>query len=464
MSNYDIAIIGGGPGGYVCAIRAAQLGLKTVCIEKNSSLGGACLNAGCIPSKTLLHSSEMFYNINNHGDELGIIYSNMQPDLKKMMQHKNKVIKNFDNSIRDLLKRNKIDHIQGEAEIITPSKIKVSQEDKISKIDTKYIVLATGSHPVELAQLPFDKKHVISSSEALSLSKIPKSMVVIGAGPIGLEIASIYNRLGTEVKVIEISDSIGGHIDNTIALKLKAEFEKQGIKFFLKTEVSRGKVTDGQISIMATQNKQSFLINGEIALVSAGRTPTTARLGLENIGVQISSNGFIPVDSEFRSSCSNIFAIGDLIEGPMLAHKASSEGTAVAEIISGNKSQVNYLIMPNVIYTAPEVAAVGLTEKEAKDLGLELKIGQASFSSNSRAHCHGETDGIVKIIAEANSEKIIGLHILGHNASEIITEGSIAMHKKLSLDDIINTTHPHPTLSEAIHEAALDAQKRKIHG
>lgn len=462
MEKFDVAVIGAGPGGYVAAIRAAKLGLSVVCIDKRSTLGGTCLNVGCIPSKSLLYSSEVYAHLLHEGDELGIKTKALSPDLAQMMSRKDKVVESLVNGIASAFKKNQVTRVEGEASFVSPGhiNIKTDAEDKV--IEAKYFIIASGSEPIELPFLKFGGR-VISSTEALSLASIPKKLLVIGAGVIGVELASVYNRLGSSVTIVEMLPKICPANDEAISKQLLQVLKKQGIEFHLGAKVKSGKVHDALVSLEVETEQGALELAADICLVAVGRRPHTNSLNLAALGIQPDSKGFIPVDANFRTACPNVFAIGDLIEGPMLAHKASEEGSAVAELIAGLKPHVNYLAIPNVVYTNPEVAAVGLTEAEAKAMGFDLIVGLCSFKANSRARCMGATEGMVKVVGDKKTGRLLGLHIIGPSASEMIGEGVIALQKKATVEEIAFSSHAHPTLSEAILEACQAALGRAIH-
>lgn len=443
--DFDVIVIGSGPGGYVAAVRCAQLGLKTACIEKNSTLGGTCLNVGCIPSKTLLQSSEEYAWITKKAAESGINVTQASYDFSKMMKRKDEIVKGLVDSVASLFKRHNIERINGAATFIGANEVEVSGK----KYTAKNFILATGSEPIQLPFLPFNEKTIISSTGALSLPKVPESLAVIGGGVIGVELASVYNRLGSKVTVIEMMDTLCPGMDKTITKALLQSLKKQGIEFQLGAQVKSAQGT--------RLNLGDKSLDANIVLVAVGRRPYSKGLGLEKIGIDK-----IEVDSCFRTKHPHIFAIGDLIPGPMLAHRAMEEGIAVAEFIAGKKPLVNYMTIPNVVYTHPEVATVGYTEEEAK--GMELLIGTAYFKGNARARCAGDTDGLVKVIGEKNSGRLIGLHIIGPHASEMIGEGVAAIEKKMKVNELAHMVHAHPTLTEAIKEAAEAAAGWPIHG
>jgi len=462
--KYDVVVIGSGPGGYVAAIRSAQLGFKTACIEKEPTLGGTCLNVGCIPSKTLLQSTEYYSLMGDHGAELGIEFDGLRYEFQRMMERKGEVVKGLTEGIDQLFKKNKITRIDGTAKFVNANTVEITRENGNELVDATYFIIATGSEPFPLPFLPFDEKVVLSSTGALSLPVVPKSMVVIGAGVIGVELASVYQRLGCDVTLVEMLDHICPANDQAISKNFLQILKKQGLKFFLSAKVTGGKVHEKGVVVKFTHDGADMSFDVEVVLVAVGRRPYTQGLALDKAGVKLSPKGLIEVDNSFRTSKKNILAIGDVIDGPMLAHKASEEGIAAVELLAGLESHVNYTAIPNVIYTHPEVASVGLTEKEANELGLTPQIGIVYFRGNPRARCSGDTEGLVKIIGDKTSGRLIGLHIIGPHASELIAEGVMALEKKATLEDIARASHAHPTLSEAIKEAALTALKRPIHG
>lgn len=459
MQEFDLIVVGSGPGGYVAAIRAAQLGLKVACIEKSSSLGGACLNVGCIPSKTLLHATELFWKVLHEGKELGIQAEKLCVDFPTLMKRKESVIRSFNEGIVGLLKKNRVTTIQGEATLKTPTTVQVGPQT----LSARFIILATGSEPTPLPFLPFDEKRVLSSTGALALERIPKRLVVIGAGVIGVELGSVYHRLGAEVIFVEFMDRICPIFDASLSKGLLDALSKQGMQFHLSSKVVSGEKLDAEVKLQVEkQDKSPLTLSADALLVSIGRRPYTENLGLESVGIQ-TQKGFIPIDGQFRTSQPTIFAIGDLVDGPMLAHKASEEGVAVAEIIAGERPTIEYLAIPSVVYTYPEVASVGMSEAEAKKLGLEINIGQFPFKANSRARCSHEAEGFVKIIGEVSTSRLLGVHILGSHASELIASAVLAMQKRLTVHDLAHAPEAHPTLSEALKEAALAFYKRALH-
>ncbi len=458
---YDVALIGAGPGGYVAAIRCAQLGLKTVCIDKRPTLGGTCLNVGCIPSKALLLSSEYFAWLSHEADQHGIGYQGLELNFAKMQARKEGIVKKHVEGIATLFKKNKLTFIQGEACFLSANRLEISHQEVKKVVEANSIIIATGSEPIPLPFLPFNEQRVVSSTGALALAHVPKTLLIVGAGVIGLEIASVYQRLGTQVKILERQERICPMLDEAISKMLLTILKKQGLEFYPDTKVNAGFQQDNQVTLVIEREKEEQL-SAEIVLVAIGRKPYTDKLKIENADIRLNKRGFIEIDSSFRTGNPHIYAIGDVIEGPMLAHKASDEGIAVAEIIAGLNPTVRYATLPNVIYTHPEVANVGLTEEEAKLAGLEIRIGLCQFKVNSRASCNGYTEGMVKIIGEAKTDQLIGLHIIGPQASEMIHEGVIAMENKMTLTALAHTWHAHPTLSESIKEAALNAYGKTI--
>ena len=463
--NFDLIIIGGGPGGYVCAIRAAQLGLKVGCIEARGTLGGTCLNVGCIPSKSLLNSSELFSKAKNHFDSIGIETKDVKLNLKKMMSNKDKSVQILTKGVEFLFKKNKVSYIKGKGVLFSKNDVVVYQGGKKESFKTKNIVIATGSSSVSLPGINIDEKNVISSTGALSLEQVPKNLVVIGGGYIGLEMGSVWSRLGSNVSVIEFLDHITPGMDREVSNEFQKILIKQGIKFNLNCKVTSVEKLSNKLKVKFINNKKNTTESLECdkVLVSAGRKPYTEGLNLSKIGVKRDKAGRIEVNNRFQSSISNIYAIGDVIKGPMLAHKAEEEGIAVAEILAGQHGHVNYDVIPGVIYTSPEVATVGKTEEELKKLNISYKIGKFPFLANSRAKVNNESDGFVKILADAKTDKVLGVHIIGPHCGDMIAEMGLAMEFGASSEDIARTCHAHPTHTEAIKEAALAVDKRPIH-
>lgn len=462
MEEYDVAVIGSGPGGYVAAIRAAQLGLKTVCIEKGETLGGTCLNVGCIPSKALLHATEFYEKMQHEVSKYGITFDNLSLDFSKMMGHKDQIVSSFTKGIDYLFKKNKIDRVIGTASIKDPNTLEIASKNPTT-IKAKHMILATGSAPVELPFLPFDEKKILSSTGALALESLPKKMVVVGAGIIGVELGSVYRRLGVEVEFIEFLDRIAPGIDLAMSTSLQKALEKQGLIFHLNHKVvSQEQKGDRLLLTAESSTGVQKQIEGDVVLVCIGRKPYTENLGLENVGIEKNKQGYVLVDGSFRTKAPNIFAIGDIIDGPMLAHKASEEGALVAEFIAGHRAKFDYLTIPNVAYTEPEVASVGLTEEEAKK-HFSIKVGSFPMMANSRARCTASEHGLVKIISDVETNKILGMHIISAHASEMICIGALAIRLRASVDDIADLCFAHPTLSESIKEAALSITKGAIH-
>ncbi len=459
--EFDVIVIGAGPGGYVAAIRAAKLGLKTLVIEKESHLGGTCLNVGCIPSKSLLYYSEQFYEDTSHRTQAGLQFSDLKMDFPKLMQTKSGVIKGLNMGIASLLKKNKVTHKVGHARFKNAHEVEV---EGAGVFKGKHVIIATGSQARALPDLPFDEQQIISSTGALSLKEVPKRLVVIGAGVIGLELGSVYRRLGSQVTFVEALDAIGGSLDPAISSALLKSLQKQGLEFHLGHQVKSVLKKDGRVQVVAqSKSGEPKELEGDVVLVSIGRTPFTDDLGLEAAGVKKDERGFIKIDNQLQTSASNVYAIGDVVDGPMLAHKASEEGVAVAEKIAGKKPQVNYLAIPNVMYTLPEVATVGFSALEAQKHGLKVKVGSFPFLANSRAHCVNAKEGLVLVVADEESDKVLGLHIMSEHAGEMIAIGSLAIEMGVTAKKLGQLCFPHPTFSEAIKEAALAVHKEAIH-
>ena len=466
MSSYDLVVIGTGPGGYVCAIRAAQLGLRTAVVEKRATHGGTCLNVGCIPSKALLHASEAFEEAAKHFPDLGIEVGTPKLDLKKMMGFKQAGVDGNTKGVEFLLKKNKIDTYQGKARIAGAGRVEVVFEDGGNQVlETRNIVIATGSDVAQLPGVTIDEKTVVSSTGALELAKVPKKLLVIGAGVIGLELGSVWRRLGSEVTVVEYLDRVLPGMDGEVGKQFQRILSKQGIVFKLSSKVTGVEVGKGgaSVTIEPAAGGEAEILKADVVLVSIGRVPYTEGLGLETAGVQVDNKGRIQTDSHFATNVTGIYAIGDVIAGPMLAHKAEDEGVAIAEILAGQSGHVNYGVIPNVVYTFPEVASVGRTEEELKKDGIAYNIGKFPFTANGRAKANGTTDGFVKILADPETDKVLGVHIVGADAGTLIAEVALAMEFSASAEDIARTCHAHPTLSEAIKEAALAVDKRAIH-
>eukprot|EP00550_Attheya_septentrionalis_P011767 CAMPEP_0198304136 /NCGR_PEP_ID=MMETSP1449-20131203/57242_1 /TAXON_ID=420275 /ORGANISM="Attheya septentrionalis, Strain CCMP2084" /LENGTH=505 /DNA_ID=CAMNT_0044006651 /DNA_START=60 /DNA_END=1577 /DNA_ORIENTATION=+ len=467
--QYDVVVVGGGPGGYVAAIKAGQLGLKTACVEMRGSLGGTCLNVGCIPSKALLQSSHHFHDAKHHFKEHGIVISgDITMDVGKMLDAKATAVKGLTGGIEHLLKKHKVDYFKGKGTLSGPNGVSVALNDGGTEVlDSKNIIIATGSEVTPLPPVPVDNAvgKIVDSTGALEISAIPKTMAVVGGGVIGLEMGSVWSRLGTEVTVIEFMDRLCPAMDHELTKKFQTTLKKQGFKFKLKTKVTKSVVeADGVVITMeAAKGGKEKEEKYDIVLVATGRRPYTAGLGLEALGIQTDKLGRIEVDEHFKTAVPSIYAIGDAIDGPMLAHKAEEEGIAAVETIAGFAGHVNYDAIPGVIYTYPEVASVGKTEEELKEAGIEYSKGTFPFQANSRARANKYAEGFVKILADKKTDKILGCHIIGPNAGEMIAEGVLGIEYGASSEDIARTCHAHPTLSEAFKEACMDTYDQPIH-
>ena len=464
MTKYDVAIIGSGPGGYVAAIRAAQLGFKTAIIEKDNSLGGTCLNVGCIPSKALLDSSEHYLKANKEFAEHGIEVSQPKVNMKQMISRKQKVVDQTVDGVKYLMDKNKIDVIYGLGSFVNENTIKVSGE-KEQEIEAKYIIVATGSSPVELPFAKYDGKRVISSKEALEFEEVPKKMAIIGGGAIGLELGSVYARLGTQVEVIEYLDRIIAPFDGALSKELMKSMKKLGVKFHLSHKVTDVQNSGKSVSIKAEDKKgKEVSFEADYCLVSVGRRPNTEGLALENAGLATNDKGQVEVNDQLQTAKSHIYAIGDVVRGAMLAHKAEEEGAMVAELLAGQKPHINYNLIPNVVYTWPEVAGVGKTEEQLKEEKVDYKSGQFPIRALGRARASGDIEGLVKILADKNTDEVLGFHIIGPRAADIIAEGVAAMEFRASAEDIARYSHAHPTYTEAVKEAAMAAtDNRAMH-
>jgi len=467
MSTYDVAVIGSGPGGYVAAIRCAQLGMKTAIIEKYNTLGGTCLNVGCIPSKALLDSSHHYHDaitkFEGHGIEIS---GDVKANLEKMIARKQNVVDTNTSGIQYLMDKNKITVHTGLGSFIDATHIDIAKADgKSEQIEAKNIIIATGSKPSTLPFIKIDKKRVITSTEALSLKEIPKHMVVIGGGVIGLELGQVYKRLGAEVSVIEYMDRIIPTMDASLSKELQKVLKKQGVKFYTKHKVTAVKTSAKEVTITADDKKGNPVeFKGDYCLVSVGRRPFTDGLGLDKAGVKLSERGQVEVNAHLQTNVSNIYAIGDVVKGAMLAHKAEEEGVFVAETIAGQKPHIDYNLIPGVVYTWPEVAAVGKTEEELKEAGVNYKSGQFSMRALGRSRASGDIDGFVKILADATTDEVLGVHMVGARVADLIAEAVTAMEFRASAEDIARMSHAHPTYAEAVKEAALDAtDKRSLH-
>ena len=466
MSSFDLIVIGGGPGGYVAAIRAAQLGMKTALIDKRDTLGGTCLNVGCIPSKALLNSSEKYADAaSGHLAGLGISVGKVGLDLKAMMASKDDIVKSLTSGIDLLFMKNKIKRLHGTATITKAGEVTVSEGADKGVYQADKILIASGSVPSSLPGIEIDEDKIVSSTGALSLKKVPQKLVVIGAGYIGLEMGTVWSRLGAEVEVVEYLPRILPGMDSEVATKFKSMMEKQGLSFQLSTAVKAAKKTAKGVTLTVSDadGANERTISCDIALVSVGRKPATEDLGLDKLGVALTERGQIAVDEDFETNIEGIYAIGDVIEGPMLAHKAEEDGVAAVEIMAGHAGHVDYDAVPGIVYTAPEIATLGKSEDALKDAGIAYNKGVFPFLANSRAKATGHTDGFVKILADAATDKVLGVHIIGHEAGTLIHECATAMAFGASSEDIARTCHGHPTMNEAIKEAALAVDKRAIH-
>ncbi len=460
--RFDVIVIGAGPGGYVAAIRAAQLGLQVACVEKSRALGGTCLNVGCIPSKALLDSSELFHLAKNRFGVHGIKVGGVELDLPAMLKRKDGIVKSLTDGVSYLFKKNSITHFQGAAKLLGKGKIQVNG-DKPAELEAGAIILATGSEPTALPFLPFDGQQIVSSTEALAFERVPQSLIVIGGGFIGLEIGSVWARLGSKVTVLEFLPRLLPLNDAEVAKTLERSLKKQGLDIHLETKVTGATKQANRVTVHAEQDGKKLDFQGDKVLVCVGRRPYSEGLGLKEIGVQLEEKSQrVIVNDRFETSVPGIVAIGDLIRGPMLAHKASEEGIAVAELIAGKAGHVNYATIPSVIYTHPEVAAVGLTEDQLKESGRKYKVGKFNIGNTGRAKCLDETEGFVKIIADAESDRVLGMHVIGPRASDLIAEGVLAMEFFATAEDVARTCHAHPTLSEAVGEAARAAWAKAI--
>jgi len=463
---YDLIVIGSGPGGYVAAIRAAQLGMKTAIIEKYPTLGGTCLNVGCIPSKALLDSSEHYHNAAHTFKTHGINLSNLKVDLKQMIARKEDVVKQNVEGIQFLMKKNKIDVYQGLGSFVDKNTVKVTKDDGSSQnIQGKNIIIATGSKPASLPFIKIDKERVITSTEALKMKEIPKHLIVIGGGVIGMELGSVYGRLGSKVSVVEFMDAIIPSMDRTMGKELQKSLKKLGFDFYLKHKVTAVENKGKEVIVKADNGKgETVEIKGDYVLVSIGRRPFTDGLNAEAAGVKITERGQVEVDDHLRTNVPNIYAIGDVVKGAMLAHKAEEEGVFVAETIAGQKPHINYLLIPGVVYTWPEVASVGYTEEQLKEKGIKYKTGKFPFMASGRARASMDTDGLVKVLADAETDEILGVHMIGPRTADMIAEAVVGMEYRASAEDIARMSHAHPTYTEAFKEACLAAtDNRALH-
>jgi dihydrolipoamide dehydrogenase len=465
MATYDLVIIGTGPGGYVCAVRAAQLGMKVAVVEKNATLGGTCLNVGCMPSKALLHASEMFEEAEHSFAKMGVSVSAPKLNLPAMMNFKQQGIDGNVKGVDFLMKKNKIDVLKGTGKILGAGKVEVSGDGKTETVETKNIVIATGSDIARLKGIEIDEKRIVSSTGALSLDKVPSSLLIVGAGVIGLELGSVWQRLGAKVTVVEFLDRILPGMDGEIAKQFQRILEKQGFAFKLGAKVT-GVDTSGKTLIAKVEpaaGGSAEALEADVVLVCIGRVPYTDGLGLKQAGVALDNRGRVQIDQHFSTSVKGVYAIGDVVAGPMLAHKAEDEGVACAEIIAGQAGHVNYDVIPGVVYTTPEVSSVGKTEEELKQAGVAYTSGKFPFTANGRSKVNQTTDGFVKVLADAKTDRVLGVHIIGREAGEMIHEAAVLMEFGGSAEDLARTCHAHPTRSEAIKEAALAVGKRAIH-
>jgi len=460
--QYDVTVIGSGPGGYISAIRASQLGLKTAIIERYSALGGTCLNVGCIPSKALLDSSEHYHNAAHKFEIHGINVKGLEIDLGQMIKRKNGVVTQMNGGVSYLMKKHKIDVFTGLGSFINNNTINVSSAEGDKVIETKNVIIATGSKPSTLPGIEIDKKRIITSTEALNLPEIPKHLIIIGGGAIGLELGSVYGRLGSKVSVVEFMDSIVPTMDRTMGKELQKSLKGLGFDFLLNHKVKSAIIKGKQVMVVAENSKgEEIALEGDYCLVAVGRKPYTENLALEKAGLLVDERGRIPVDSNLQTQTAGIYAIGDVIQGAMLAHKAEEEGVFVAEVIAGQKPHINYNLIPGVVYTWPEVASVGQTEEQLKTAGISYKTGSAPYKANGRAVASIDTAGLVKVLADAKTDEILGIHIIGPRAADIIGEAVVAMEFRASAEDIGRISHAHPTFSEALKEAALDATDKR---
>jgi dihydrolipoamide dehydrogenase len=462
-NTFDLLIIGAGPGGYVAAIRAAQLGLKTALVEKDQNLGGTCLNVGCIPSKALLHSTEVFYNLRQHGAEHGIQAKGLSVDLATLMKKKAGVVDQLRQGIVQLVKKQGVQVFNGHGRLAGDGKVEIASEKSSVTVASKHVLLATGSKVVELPFLPFDGKQIISSDHAIALDQVPKSLIVVGGGAIGLEMGSVWARLGTKVTVVEFLPKIASTFDEDVSRQAQAIFKKQGFEFSLSTKITGAKKLKTKVVLAAETKKGPASFEAEKVLVAVGRAPFTEGLGLESVGIDLDERSRIPVNKRFQTTAKGVYAIGDVIPGPMLAHKAEEEAVACVESIAGQSGHVNYAVIPNVIYTEPELASVGIGEVAAKEQGAEIKVGKFNFAANGRALASDAAVGFAKVIACAKTDRILGVQVLGRNASELIGEAVAHMEYGGSAEDLARTVHAHPTLSEALKEAALAVDGDAIH-
>lgn len=465
MDQYDVVVIGSGPGGYVCAIRCAQLGMKTAIIEKYETLGGTCLNVGCIPSKAMLDSSEHYYKAAHEFEEHGIMLNDLQVDLARMIKRKNDVVEQTVKGVEFLMNKNGIDVFHGVGSFVDKETISIAGKDGDKRIKSKKVVIATGSKPNYFPGMEPDKDRIITSTEALELKEVPKRMIIVGGGVIGLELGSVYARLGSEVIVLEYTDGIIPTMDKTLGKELMKVMKKEGVKFHFHHKVQKIENTGSGVRVIALDKKdEEVSYEGDYCLVSVGRKPYTEGLGLDNIGIKTDDRGRIEVDEHLQTQVEGVYAIGDVIKGAMLAHKAEEEGVFVAEVLNGEKPHINYRLIPNVVYTWPEVAGVGYTEEELKTEGRDYKVGSFPIRALGRSRASGDTHGLIKILADKSSDEILGVHMIGPRVADLISEGVVAMEYRASAEDVARMSHAHPTYSEAVKEAALAAtENRALH-
>ena len=467
MDTYDVVIIGSGPGGYVAAVRAAQLGQKTCLVERHATLGGTCLNVGCIPSKALLESSEIYHLVKEQLPQHGIGTSALSLDLPAMQLRKEGIVRELTDGIAGLMQKNKVTVLRGHGRLAGPGRVDVlaAGDESATELSARAVILATGSRSVELPFLPRDRQVVLDSTDALALQQVPEHLVVVGAGAVGLELGSVWMRLGSQVTVVEMLPQIAPFADRAMAKVLQRSLAARGMTFLLKTRVSEARISGGRATLtLERQGAEPQTVTCDHVLVAVGRRPCTEELGLEQAGVALTQGGHVQVDDKLRTSVEGIYAIGDLVPGPALAHKAEEEGVAAAELIAGKPGQLNHQTIPSVIYTNPELAMVGLTEQQARERGQEVRTGRFLFRANGRAKALGQTEGQVKILADAHTDRLLGVHMVGPHVSELIAEVVVAMEFSASAEDLARTIHAHPTLSEVVKEAALAVDKRAIHG
>jgi dihydrolipoamide dehydrogenase len=462
QDSFDLIVIGSGPGGYIAAIRAAQLGMRVACVEKDKTLGGTCLNVGCIPSKALLDSSERFHAVRDGLGAHGIKVGNVELDLAAMLARKDKVVKTLTQGVAGLFKKHKIERVTGTGRLMAADSVEVSNGSETRRITAPHILIATGSVPIELPGLPFDGERIVCSTEALNFKDVPQRLLVVGGGAIGLELGSVWNRLGSHVEVVEFLDRIVPGMDRKMGQQLQRILEKQGITFHLQTSAKRAVVENGTVRVTLESQGKTSETECDVVLVAVGRRPFADGLGAREVGVVFDDRGRIKVDEHYATNVPGLYAIGDVIAGPMLAHKAEEEGVAAVELMAGQAGHVNYDAVPNVVYTWPEFASVGMSEEQAQSQEIQFNTGSFPFVANGRARCMNETDGGVKILADAKTDRVLGVHILGPNASDLIAEAALAMEFGASAEDIARAVHAHPTLPEAMKEAALAVAQRTL--